>query len=490
MKYILSVDQSTQGTKAMLFNEQGELTARTDLPHRQIVNEKGWVEHDPLEILENTLQVCRAVINKADIPTSSICAMGVSNQRETVLVWDRETGKPLYNAIVWQCARAKDLCAELSEYADLVKYKTGLNLSPYFSAPKLRWIMDNVPAVREAAVADRLCCGTIDSWLIFHLTEEQAFKTDYSNASRTQLLNIHTLQWDEKLCGIYRVPLSSLPEVCMSDSVFGHTDLGGFLEAPVPICGVLGDSHGALLGQACLAPGQVKATYGTGSSVMMQTGSQLVESKDLVTSLAWGLDGKVEYVLEGNLNYTGATISWLKNDVKLIEGAAETEALACVANPADRCILVPAFTGLGAPYWDSEASAILCGMTRTTGKAEIVKAALESIGYQIADLLTLMEKDSGIPISQLRVDGGPTANRFLMQFQSDIAGCALWVPPLQELSGMGAAYAAGFAVGLYPRKDIFRHIHYQVYNPLKTDNWRTQKQALWQSAIRQTMLHS
>lgn len=489
MKYILSVDQSTQGTKAMLFDAQGELIARADLPHRQIVNERGWVEHDPIEILENTLRVCRIVTEKAGISKSSIAAMGISNQRETVLAWDKETGKPLYNAIVWQCARAKELCAELSEYADTVKDKTGLNLSPYFSAPKLCWMMNNVPAVREAAAAGRLCCGTIDSWLIFKLTREQAFKTDFSNASRTQLLNIHTLQWDEELCSIYQVPRSALPEVCMSDSVFGYTDLGDFLETPIPICGVLGDSHGALLGQACLEPGQVKATYGTGSSVMMQTGDRLVASKDLVTSLAWGLNGKVEYVLEGNLNYTGATISWLKNDVKLIENDAETEELANAANPADRCVLVPAFTGLGAPYWDSEAAAILCGMTRTTGKAEIVKAALESIGYQIADLLALMEQDSGIPIAQLRVDGGPTANGYLMQFQSDIAGCELWIPPIQELSGMGAAYAAGFAVGLYDRKEIFSHIHYRVYAPGQDKVWRERKQALWRCAVRQTMLH-
>lgn len=487
MRYILSIDQSTQGTKAMLFDEQGRLTARVDRLHRQIVNEQGWVEHDPQEILENVLLLCPELLQKADVSREQIAAMGISNQRETVLCWDKVTGEPLYNAIVWQCARAKELCSRLTDWADTVKEKTGLNLSPYFSAPKIAWMLENIPAVAHAARENRLCCGTIDSWLVFKLTG--AFKTDYSNASRTQLLNLHTLQWDDELCRIYGIPKTALPEICMSDSVFGYTDLGGLLETAVPICGVLGDSHGALLGQACFAPGQVKATYGTGSSVMMQTGPRMVESRDLVTSLAWGLDGKVEYVLEGNLNYTGATISWLKDDVKLIDSAAETEALAYAANPADKCFLVPAFTGLGAPYWDSEATAILTGMTRTTGRAEIVKAGVESIGCQISDLLELMEQDSGLQVAELRVDGGPTANAYLMQFQSDIANCRLLIPQLQELSGMGAAYAAGFAIGMYDRQTIYDHISRREYNSQAGDAWRQEKREGWKAAVRQVLTH-
>ena len=489
MKYILSVDQSTQGTKGLLFDENGILIARADAPHAQLVNDRGWVEHDPEEILQNVYAVCRSVTEKAGICKADIQAMGISNQRETVLCWDAVTGKPLYNAIVWQCARAKELCARLENHADLVKERTGLNLSPYFSAAKLAWMLENVPAVAAAAKENRLCCGTVDSWLVFSMTKEHSFKTDYSNASRTQLLNLDTLQWDADICRIFGIPLSALPEICMSDSLYGHTDLDGFLDAPIPICGVLGDSHGALLGQGCFAPGQVKATYGTGSSVMMQTGTNRIRSKDLVTSLAWGLGGVVEYVLEGNLNYTGATISWLKDDVKLISDPGETEALAFEANPADRCCLVPAFSGLGAPYWDSEAAAILTGMTRTTGKAEIVKAALDSIGQQITDLLERMAKDSGLPLKELRVDGGPTANRYLMQLQSDIAGCDLRVPQLQELSGMGAAYAAGFSAGLYDKETVYYHITFTAYAPKADEAWRQQKRSQWRAAVKQAMTH-
>lgn len=490
MKYILSVDQSTQGTKAMLFDEQAVLVARADRPHRQIVNDKGWVEHDLREILMNTLAACADVIAKAGVSKADIAAMGVSNQRETVAAWDRETGEPLCNAIVWQCARAAELCKELEPHADEVRAKTGLMLSPYFSAPKMAWMLRLVPAVQAAAKRGTLCFGTIDSYLVWKLTEEHAFRTDYSNASRTSLLNLDTLAWDDGLCTLYGVEKRFLPEVCMSDALYGHTTLGGLLDKPLPICGVLGDSHGALLGQQCLNPGDVKATYGTGSSVMMQTGSRRVNSTcGLVTGLAWGLNGQVSYVLEGNLNYTGAVITWLKKDVRLIDTDRDSEALACAANPEDTACFVPAFTGLGAPYWDSSATGMLTGITRTTGRAEIVKACLECIGFQIDDLLTRMAEDSGLSVSQLRVDGGPTANRYLMQFQSDICGAALRVPEIQELSGLGAALAAGFSCGLYDPAHACERMQHTFYQPEKADDWRARRRMQWQGAVRQVLGH-
>lgn len=488
MKYILSVDQSTQGTKAMLFDEQALLVARADRPHRQIVDEKGWVEHDLQEILMNTLLTCADVIVKAGISKDDIAAMGISNQRETVAAWDRETGEPLYHAIVWQCSRAAELCQEWESRADEVKAKTGLMLSPYFSAPKMVWMLRHVPAVQAAAKKGTLCFGTIDSYLVWKLTQEQAFKTDYSNASRTSLLNLDTLAWDDGLCAMYGIPKTALPEICMSDALYGHTTLGGLLDRPLPICGVLGDSHAALLGQQCLNPGDVKATYGTGSSVMMQTGSRRVNSTcGLVTGLAWGLNGEVSYVLEGNLNYTGAVITWLKKDVRLIDDDRDSEELAYAATQEDKACFVPAFTGLGAPYWDSQATGILTGITRTTGRAEIVRACLECIGFQIDDLLTRMGEDAGLTVSELRVDGGPTANRYLMQFQSDISGAALRVPGIQELSGMGAALAAGFSCGLYDKERVCKAMKHTYYRPEREAGWRAESRARWQDAVTQVL---
>lgn len=490
MKYILSIDQSTQGTKALLFDEQAVLIARADRPHRQIINEKGWVEHDPQEILLNTMVVCADVIAKAGIAKDDIAAMGISNQRETVVAWDRLNGEPLYNAIVWQCSRAAEMCQEWESHADEVKTKTGLMLSPYFSAPKMAWMLQYVPAVQEAAKKATLCLGTIDSYLVWKLTGEHTFKTDYSNASRTSLLNLNTLSWDDGLCEMYGIPKAALPDICMSDALYGHTFLGGLLAKPLPICGVLGDSHAALLGQQCLHPGDVKATYGTGSSVMMQTGSTRVDSTcGLVTSLAWGLNGQVSYVLEGNLNYTGAVISWLKKDVGLIASDQESETLAYAANPEDTACFVPAFTGLGAPYWDSMVTGMLTGITRTTGRAEIIRACLECIGFQIDDLLSRMSKDAGLTVSELRVDGGPTSNKYLMQFQSDISGITLRVPRIQELSGMGAALAAGFSCGLYQAAQAYSGMKHTFYKPSMGEQWQITCHNRWHAAMKQVLTH-
>lgn len=489
-EYILSIDQSTQGTKGLLFDRCGGLVARADRPHRQIVNERGWVEHDPEEILANTLSVCRAVAGKAKIDPSEIRALGISNQRETVVGWSRATGKPIYNAIVWQCARGQALCERLADQADEVRKKSGLPLSPYFSAAKLGWLMENVPEAAALQAAGQLCLGTMDSYLLYALTREHVFQTDYSNASRTQLFNIHTLCWDDGLCAAFGVPKDALAEVRMSDSLFGHTDLGGWLKTPIPIHGVLGDSHGALFGQDCRRAGQCKATYGTGSSVMMHTGGAPRESRHgLATSLAWGMDGKVNYVLEGNINYTGAVISWLKNDLQLIDSDAEATELARRANPADRTYCVPAFSGLGAPHWDSGAAGLLTGMTRTTGRAEIVRAALDCIAYQVTDLVQTMRADSDLPLDVLRVDGGPTASDYLMQLQSDIADVWVQVPALQELSGMGAAYAAGIAVGLYDRERVFQNAQRTAYHSQMEQSRRDALLFGWQQAVRQALTH-
>ena len=489
-RYILSIDQSTQGTKAMLFDAAGQLTARADRPHRQYINEKGWVSHDLEEIYANVLVVCREVAEKAGIDPAQIAAMGISNQRETVAAWDRADGTPVGQAIVWQCARAKEICDTLASHAEAVREKTGLPLSPYFSASKMAWILQNHPEAAALAAKERLALGTIDSYLVSRLSEERSFKTDYSNASRTQLFNIRTLQWDDELCTLYGVPRHCLAEVCMSDSLFGTTTLSGFLPKAIPICGVLGDSHAALLGQNCIKPGQTKATYGTGSSAMMQTGEKLVTSRNgLATSLAWGLNGKVEYVLEGNLNYTGAVITWLKKDVALLAGDAESETLARSANPADKTYFVPAFTGLGAPYWDSEATGLLTGITRTTGRAEIVKAGVECIAYQITDLVLRMAQDAGLALAELRVDGGPTANGYLMQFQSDMAGVEVSVPDIQELSGFGAACAAGFASGLYNPGTVYDGMQRRSYTPKMTPQEHDARYAGWQKAVLQALLH-
>ena len=488
--YILAVDQSTQGTKGLVFDRLGRLVARADRPHRQIIDENGYVEHDPMEILHNTLAVCADVISKAGIQPRQIAAMGISNQRETTVAWNKENGQPVMNAIVWQCARAAKVAEKHKEEAEAIRRATGIVLSPYFPAAKMQWIMEHVPEAEKLDREGKLAMGTVDAWLVFNLTREKNFRTDYSNASRTQLFNIHTLNWDEDILKSFGISGKALPEVVMSDSVFGTTDLNGLLDEPVPICGVLGDSHGALFGQNCRKMGELKATYGTGSSVMMNIGAEpKLSDNGLVTSLAWGKNGKVEYVFEGNLNYTGAVISWLKDEIGLIESAADTCSMAQNANPEDRTYFVPAFTGLGSPYWDPDATGMFTGITRTTGRKELVKACVECIAYQITDLIELMRQDAGLPIHAVRVDGGPTANSYLMQFQSDIANCTIQIPQLQELSGMGAAYMAGISAGLYDPETIYDCIEYTKYEPDMTPQARQQHLTGWKDAVKQVITH-
>lgn len=490
-KYLISIDQSTQGTKALLFDSQGNLIKRTDKAHKQIINEKGWVSHDPEEIYQNTLEVVRRLVEESGIEKDSIVGLGISNQRETSLAWDKNTGKPIGQAIVWQCARAVDICerVEAMGQGERIREKTGMNLSPYFPAAKIAWILENEEGAREKAAEGTICHGTVDSWLIYKLTGGKSYKTDYSNASRTQLFNIFELKWDEEICRMFGIDVKNMAQVCDSDSNFGETDFEGFLPKPIPIHGVLGDSHGALFGQGCLKPGMIKSTYGTGSSIMMNIGEQpVLSTHGVVTSLAWSMKGKVNYVLEGNLNYTGAVITWLKDDLELISSPGETQELAQKASKEDQTYLVPAFSGLGAPYWDSRAAAAVVGMTRTTKKAELVKSGLECIAYQITDVVKAMSEDAGMKVEELRVDGGPTRNTYLMQFQSDIARAAVQVPDAEELSGIGPAYAAGLALGLWG-PEIFQKIQRKKYTPEMQEETAKIKYQGWKNAV-EKVLHN
>jgi len=484
-RYILSIDQSTQGTKALLLDETGKVVGRADKPHRQLINNLGYVSHDLEEIYQNTIEVVRELIVKTEVETQNIEGVGISNQRETTAVWDKKTKKPVTNAIVWQCARATDICKQVEEagYGKQVREKTGIQLSPYFPASKMAWILKHVPVDNQ----ENLLFGTIDTWLIYQLTKGESYKTDYSNASRTQLFNIHTLSWDETLCEIFQIPLNQLPLVCDSDSVFGKTDFEGLLPKEIPIRGVLGDSHGALFGQGCLESGMTKATYGTGSSVMMNVGEHpVISDHGVVTSLAWKIDGKISYVLEGNINYTGAVITWLKEDLGLISDAKETQELAVQANPDDTTYLVPAFTGLGAPYWNSDAKATITGITRMTKKPEIVRAALDCIAYQIADIIHVMGSDAKVILKSLRVDGGPTRNEYLMQFQSDITNLTIQVPESEELSGIGVAYLAGISMGIYDWS-IFSSMNRSNYSPTMKAEIKEEKKKGWKAALLKTV---
>ena len=483
-RYVLSVDQSTQGTKAMLFDADGIPVSRVDIAHRQIINEMGWVSHDPEEIFQNLLEAVGKVIRQADIDANLIHCMGISNQRETAVAWNLADGKPVCDAIVWQCARAAGFCERLNRngFGDYVKENTGIVLSPYFTAAKIAWILENVPAARELAGNRCLGIGTIDTWLLYKLTGQ--YKTDFSNASRTQLFNIRSLKWDEQICHIFGIPADSLPEVTASDSLFGDTDLGGLLKRKIPIFCILGDSQAALFGQNCVKPGMTKATYGTGSSIMMNIGEQPVfSSHGLMTSVAWKYRDTVHYVMEGNINYAGAVVSWLRNDLGLIASSADTDKLAREAQQADTTYLVPAFTGLGAPYWNNEAKAILCGMTRMTGKNEVIRAALDSIAYQIHDVVDAMSHDMGFRIPVLKADGGATHNEYLMQFQSDLLSTQVFCSNYEELSAIGVAYMAGLAANLYT-ETVFDNIRYRAFSPKMSDSERSEKLEGWKEAIR------
>ncbi|MDS0525813.1 glycerol kinase GlpK [Clostridium sp. SHJSY1] len=485
-KYVLSIDQSTQGTKALLFDKNGDIVCRADLPHKQYINEKGWVSHDLEEIYKNTILVVKNLIEKAGIKKEQIACLGISNQRETSAAWDRETGEPLAKAIVWQCSRAENICEKVKEMgvSEKVLEKTGMPLSPYFPAAKYAWLQENVESIKRKREEGSLCFGTIDTWLLYKLTKGKVYATDYSNASRTQLYNIHDLEWDAEICNWFNIDKTALPEVKDSSHHYGDTGFEGLFDTPIPICSIIGDSQGALFGQACIEAGMVKATYGTGSSVMMNIGEKAIQSRfGLVTSLAWGLDGKVYYVLEGNINYTGAVITWLKNEIDLIKSAGETQELAYEANKNDKTYLVPAFSGLGAPYWKSDATAMITGMSRTTGRKEIVKAALESIAYQITDVVKSMESDKEIKVKELCVDGAPTANQYLMKFQCDILNTTVKLPRCEESSAQGAGYMAGICNGFYEKEKLFVETKRNKFVPSISKEEREEKYMGWKIVV-------
>lgn len=493
-KYIIGIDQSTQGTKALLVDESGHLIHRSDRSHRQIVNEAGWVSHDPSEIAANVLAVARAVVEETGVDPAEITGIGISNQRETTVAWDRATGKPVCDAVVWQCARARELCDGLAAregVAERVRAVTGLALSPYYPASKMAWILANVPAAADAAARGDLCLGTIDAWVVWTLTGGAEFRCDWSNASRTQLFDIQAGVWSDEMCDIFGIDAACLPTVTDSDGLFGMTDLGGLLPAPVPIHGVLGDSHAALFAQGCHRRGMAKATYGTGSSVMMNVGPEFVASSHgLSSSLAWRLDGVTEYVLEGNVNYAGAVKTWLRDDLELIDNPEEVTDLCYAANPASHVYFVPAFTGLGAPHWASDAEGCVFGMTRTTGRAEFVKAADESIAFQIFDVIDAMVEDSGTALAELRVDGGPTRDAYLMQFESDLVGSPIRIASNDEMSGLGAAWACGIALGMYTRDVVNVYGARGVVEPQMPAERRAEKIAGWRHAVAATIAYT
>lgn len=485
-KYLLAIDQSTQGTKAMLLDDHGAFLLRRDIPHKQLINERGWVGHDLKEIASNIFAVCARVIADGGIQPGEVAAVAVTNQRESVGVWDRATGEPVCESIVWQCNRAMELCARLTtpETEQMVREKTGLYLSPFFSAPKVAWILENIPGVRERAERGELCLGTMDTWTMWQLTGGAVHKTDASNASRTQLFNINTMEWDEELCGLYGIPMSCLPEVCDSDALYGYTDLGGILPNPVPIHAAVGDSHGVMFSHGCTEVGDAMCGYGTGSAVLVNVGDKpILSAKGLNTTVAWRSAGKTLYAMEGVVNYSGAVVTWLKNDAHLVESAGQTSELAAKANPADRTYMVPAFTGIGAPHWKPNATAAYVGMTRLTGQAELVRAALESVAYQIADLVLPAVEELGTTVHEFRVAGGPANNPYLMQFQSDILNCPVVIPQHEELSGIGSAYLAGLAMGIYDYDTLMGERKTTVYQPGMSESERNERLDGWKHAL-------
>lgn len=457
-KYILSIDQGTTSSRAIIFNHNGEIVAIAQREFTQIYPKAGWVEHDPMEIWSTQLAVVTEVIVKAGLTVGDIDSIGITNQRETTVIWDKETGQPIYNAIVWQDRRTSAYCDEIKAQglANKIQEKTGLIIDSYFSATKARWILENVAGAREKAEAGKLAFGTIDTWLIWKLTAGEKHVTDVSNASRTMLYNIHTLSWDDELLELFSIPKAMLPEVKSSSEVYGET-AGRILAAKIPIAGIAGDQQSALFGQMCTEIGMVKNTYGTGCFMLMNIGSKpKISANNLLTTIAWQINGEVNYALEGSIFIGGAVVQWLRDEMGLISKSADVETLAKKVKDTDGVYVVPAFAGLGAPHWDQHARGTITGLTRGTNKSHIARAALESIAYQTMDVLKAMEADAGVNIAELRVDGGATANDLLMQFQADLLNCKVIRPDVTEVTAIGAAYLAGLATGFWETIDQIR----------------------------------
>lgn len=486
-RYIMALDQGTTSSRCIIFDREGEIVASSQKEFKQYYPNNGWVEQNPNEIWSSELSVMVEAMADKGIDSREIAAIGITNQRETTVIWDKITGEPVYNAIVWQCRRTADMIKEL-EYKgcfEMIRSKTGLIPDPYFSATKATWILDNVEGARERAERGQLLFGTVDTWLIYKLTKGRVHATDYTNASRTMLFNIHTCEWDKELLELFKIPECMLPEVKNSSEIYGMTDETVF-GGSVPITGVAGDQQAALFGQCCFGEGNAKNTYGTGCFLLMNTGEKIVESSNgLLTTIAIGLDGKVQYALEGSVFVAGAAIKWLRDELRLIESAAETEAMARSVKDSNGVYVVPAFTGLGAPYWDAYARGAVFGLTRGTTREHFVRATLESLAYQTGDVLRAMEEDSKIKMSSLRVDGGASANDFLLQFQADILGAEIERPKVIETTALGAAYLAGLAVGYYADVEEIRE-NWQVsrrFRPAMSKEERTRLYAGWRDAV-------
>lgn len=487
-KYIMALDQGTTSSRAMLFDKEGKIFHSAQREFPQYFPQSGWVEHNAHEIWSSILAVVAGVLSEKNVAVEQIAGIGISNQRETTVVWDKETGNPIYNAIVWQSRQTAGICEALKEngYNELFRDKTGLLIDPYFAGTKVKWILDNVEGAREKADRGELLFGTIDTWLIWKLTGGKTHVTDYSNASRTLMYNIYELEWDEELLDILGVPASMLPEVKSSSEIYGHTDEAHFFGQATPIAGIAGDQQAALFGQACFESGMVKNTYGTGCFMLMNTGEKAVKSDHgLLTTIAWGIDGKVEYALEGSIFVAGSAIQWLRDGLRMFRDSAESERYAEKVASTEGVYVVPAFVGLGTPYWDSDVRGAVFGLTRGTEKEHFVRATLESLAYQTKDVLDAMEADSGITLKKLRVDGGVVANNFLMQFQSDLVNVPVERPLINETTALGAAYLAGLAVGFWKdRSEIASHWH--LDRTFEPDMEQAEREGLyegWQKAV-------
>ncbi len=487
MKYIMALDQGTTSCRAILFDRQGSMVGGTMKEFRQIYPRPGWVEHNPEEIWDCQLEVMRQVLKETDTAASDIAAIGITNQRETVVVWDRHTGRPVGNAVVWQCRRTAPLCEELKQMGltGVIREKTGLIPDAYFSGTKIKWILDNTPGAKEAAQRGDLLAGTMDSWLLWKLTDGLVHATDYTNASRTMLYHIKSLCWDEELLKILDIPICMLPVVKDSSGFFGNLS-PKWLGCEIPVTGIAGDQQSALFGQACFEPGTAKNTYGTGCFLLMHTGTKIrISSNNLLTTIAWGIGGKVEYALEGSVFVAGAAIQWLRDELHMIETAAQSEVLAASVADTLGVYLVPAFVGLGAPYWDMYARGGLLGLTRGVNRCHIVRAALESIAYQTKDILSAMEMDSGIRLKALKVDGGACVNNFLMQFQADILNTTVIRPTNTETTAQGAAFLSGLEVGFWQDKSDIQKIWQtdRVFVPQMDDDRRKALYTGWQHSV-------
>ncbi len=486
--YIIAIDQSTSATKAMLFSEKCEMLQRVNVEHRQYYPKAGWVEHDAEEIYSNVLTAVKELMRGCDMDDNY--SLAITNQRETVVVWDKTTGHPVCNAVVWQCMRGVNICNELKAqgYGPLVMEKSGLLIDPYFSASGVKWILDNVEGARSKADKGELLMGTMESWLIWKLTEGERHVSDYTNASRTMLMNIHTLQWDDELLGLFGIPRSMMPELLPCDSVFGQTTVGGIFPTPITIAGVLGDSHGALAGQMCFEEGLGKATYGTGSSVMVNIGEKAAPAPDgLVTSIAFAAKGKVFYAFEGNIHSTGATLKWLQEQLHMIESPADVEGEAISVEDNGGVYFVPAFAGLGAPWWNDSVKAAVMGMTLATTRAHFLRAALESIAYQVSDLVKAMTVKAGINLKEIRVDGGPTKNKFLMQFQADCLRVPVNCSDVEEASAMGAVVMNGLSRNVWNSFEEVALLRHSKWSIQAQDNkeWMDTNIAGWHKAVNQ-----